>query len=106
MSDFVPAEIHDFVPARARETIVYHLVIETPVLGRIPPMTWRTIEEYNHLDDLIRDAADYESGEYRGQVVGSFTLTYRGGRLVASAPIADLNDQVHAELRIRRGEFF
>lgn len=55
--------------------------------------------EYEHWESLVRDAADYEAGEYRGTVVGAVELTIRNGRLINTITRADLWDSIWTELR-------
>lgn len=81
------------------ETTEFHLIVDTP--ARNTRNVLRSIDEHETLEQLIASAADYEAGEYPGTVVGAFTLTYRNKRLISTAPIADLDSQVHAELRSR-----
>ena len=58
--------------------------------------------EYDHWDALVRDAADYASGEYlnNGRVVGALELAFKGGDLANAITRADLWDDIYAELRL------
>lgn len=57
--------------------------------------------DYTSWDDLVREAADFEAGEYRGDVAGAVEVTISGGRVTHTTTRADLNDAVYAELRSR-----
>ena len=60
---------------------------------------WTETLEYADWDSLVRDAADHEAGEYRGEVVGAVELTIRNGRLINTTTRADLWDSIWTELR-------
>lgn len=76
----------------------YYLIVERHVDGQ----RLRTLDECGGPDELVRDAADYEAGEYPGRWVGALELSFdASGRLTAASPVDDIAAGVHAELRDR-----
>lgn len=78
-------------------TAEYHLIVRN--VAKRGVLT--SIDEYESEEKLIEAAADYQSGEATGEVVGAFTLTYDKRGLSAAAAITDLQSLVTAELATR-----
>jgi hypothetical protein len=78
----------------------YYLIVERKIGGR----RLRVLDDYAAADRLIRDAADYEAGEFAGDWVGGLQLTFdTSGHLEAASKIEDLASMVRAELATRPG---
>lgn len=78
-------------------TTEFHLIVENKARRGF----LRSIDEYPTEEKLIEAAADYQSGELPGEVVGAFTLTYDKRGLSAAAGITDLNSKIHDEILTR-----
>ena len=63
---------------------------------------WTETLEYSDWQALIRDAADYTSGEYgnSGRVIGALEITFRGGEIANAITRTDLWDDIYTELRL------
>lgn len=77
----------------------YYLIVEQEAGGR----RLRTLDDHAAVDRLIRDAAEYEAGEYPGRWVGGLELQFDGsGRLRGAKALDDLGHLVQAELTARK----
>jgi hypothetical protein len=56
--------------------------------------------DYDDLNALIREAADYEKGEYSGRIVGAVEMIFhKSGDLHSTQTRPDLWDDIWTELR-------
>lgn len=83
-----PLPIHS-----AKVETIYKLLVR---IGKL-----LTDDDFRDLESLVQAAADYESGEYEGRVVGAYEITLHDDVLVNTVPVTDLNGRVHAELQSR-----
>lgn len=76
----------------------YYLIVERNVGGR----RLRILDDYTTPEQLVGDAADYETGEFDGAWVGGIQLVFdTSGRLAAASKMEDLSSIVRAELAAR-----
>ena len=77
----------------------YYLIVEHPLSdGR----TLRTLDDHASAEGAVRDAADYEAGEFAGRWLGAVELSFdRSGLLIGARAMNDLSTRVHEELSRR-----
>lgn len=68
---------------------LHYLVIERP-WPHVSTNDIREIEQYGHVERLVANALDLETGDRHGKWLGAFTGTFRDGKLVAVQMIENM----------------